>query len=157
MVAEPIIIGIDPGLMTGMSTWIGGLELESTVQWDAKTVVAHVWHTIEAFGLRRSIHVVCERYDITPQTARMSRQYDALHVIGALRFKCEIFNDRTNTNVVFVQYGRSDAKKFASDDRLRSVGWHRPGNDHANDASRQVMMHLGTVQPEVLKQLLARR
>lgn len=158
MTEPPIIVGVDPGGTTGFSIWNDtGVVLAEFHQEEPKRAVGYIWQLIDGFGLRRNIHIACERYDITPQTARMTRQYDALHVAGALKFKCELMNERTNTDIRFIQYGRSDAKRFADDARLKAIGWWVSGRDHVNDATRQVVMHIATVQPVVLKQLLTRR
>lgn len=67
----------------------------------------------------------------------MSRQYDALELIGWLRamsYLCDI---------PFVLQTPADAKRFSTDKKLEAAGWLQPkGQDHANDALRHLLLYM---------------
>lgn len=157
MAGTPIIVGVDPGGTTGISLWDGGPALGWFGQYPAIDAVDRIWNLIEQHKFGRGVHIACERFDITVQTARKTRQYDALYVTGALLYNVEITNRYSDPINKFIHYARSDAKTFAFDDRLKQIGWWSRGQTHINDATRQVLMHLAEIQPEVLKQILTRR
>lgn len=141
---EYIVIGIDPGLMTGVFTWRSG----SVAPWfegmhiEAETFPKQFWNELrrQCRGVRPdAIHVAIERYIITPKTAKLSQQTEALEVTGMVK-------------AIAALHGVSDVRqyakanlKFASDDMLRSVGWHSPSFRHANDAARQAFALLKDV------------
>ena len=80
--------------------------------------------------------IVCEDFRITMQTAKKSAQPDALKIIGALDYLA--FRDGAK----FVLQTPADAKRFATDDRLRKAGLWTPGRRHANDAARHLFLYL---------------
>lgn len=77
--------------------------------------------------------IVCESYTVTPRTIKLTREYSALEIIGTLRYIAGMHGKR------FKLQPPASAKNFMTNDRLRSLGWWRPGEDHARDALR----HLG--------------
>jgi hypothetical protein len=86
------------------------------------------------------IHVAIERYIITPKTAKLSQQTEALEVTGMVKAIAAI---HCVTDVR--QYAKANLK-FASDDMLKSVGWKFPKPmRHAQDASRQAFALLKDV------------
>lgn len=96
--------------------------------------LVHLFHGW--FASRFLDRVVCERYDITPDTLTKGRNRDPYHLEGWLRLECEA------NEVPFFQVGRSNAKHFASDTKLQRMEWYVKGMNHANDAMRQVVTHL---------------
>jgi hypothetical protein len=104
-------------------------------------VVSRVW-TLLQDQLLDDPEVVAERYEITNLTTKATRQYDALEIIGALRFKCD------HLAVPFKTYPRSVTKNLASNQRLKDLGLWTRNYGHVNDAVRVVLTHLAQVLPE---------
>lgn len=125
------VLAVDPGGTTGWAFRrpqdgvISGQDDFNSFVYDADRLV------------RNQVDVVvCERYVITAETLRKSRQTTALEVIGFLRGACYI------NGAEFVLQSPGDAKRFATDERLKSAGWYVPGQPHANDAARHLLLYL---------------
>lgn len=130
-----ITIAIDPGLTSGLVVW------EHSV--NRLTLVA------EVFGRRRlyedvegylenvaGVEIVVEEYEITMRTGTLSKQYDALYIIGAVESMCQ------RHKAPFFTQHRS-AKTFGSDAKLKHLGWYAPSRGgHQNDAMRHLLRHL---------------
>jgi hypothetical protein len=131
------IIGVDPGKETGLALWVdlaGGSSRFDTFSAPADQAVYWVWQEIEEHG--SDLTVAVEKFEFDQDLGRKTPQYDALHVTGAVKFKCLRYGCR------FVEYLRSDAKTFGTDRKLKLLGVYKPGPKHANDAARQVLMNL---------------
>jgi hypothetical protein len=132
-----IVIAVDPGTTTGIAVYDGRLcVVEEQKQFNDVLAVSYVWDAGD------DLEVACERYDITPSTSRMTRNMDPIHVTGAMRYHC------TMRGIPFRLYGRSDAKNFARDQKLRDLDLWRPGMIHAMDATRVLLLHLATTDPD---------
>jgi len=132
---EYVIIGIDPGLMTGMFTWVSTGDPEQ-MAWHVASgdFASDFWEVMggaRSIALPEDTHVAIERYIITPKTAKLSQQTDALEVTGMAKAVSVLHG-----NVDVRQYVKANLK-FASDDMLKAVGWYNPKLRHANDAARQ--------------------
>ena len=101
----------------------GQLPLEDALHW--------VFETLKQ-GLRPTI--ICEDFIYTPETAKKSRQTWSTEGIGVLRFLAHEYHCE------FILQSPSSAKSFASNDKLKRIGWYTPGQDHANDAARHLML-----------------
>jgi hypothetical protein len=145
MKRRPVILGIDPGKMCGLAYYDAGrftslqLPREDALPWVKGILLAND-------DLKCAINVLCERYIIGRNTARMTQQTDALEVIGTVRYLCsEIacasFNLQTS----------ADAKTVTSDAQLRDIDWHQPARPHANDAARHVLLGMLRLYPEELE------
>lgn len=129
----PLVLGVDPGGTTGWAVFdpeSGGCasgEVEGRI---------NCYHQIRSFlSTGRPFVVAYEPYRVTAKTVKMSRQYDAFHIIGALEFLCE------TTGIPF--YPQPNPKTFSTDDKLRCLGWWHPTeNGHANDATRVLLAWL---------------
>ena len=83
--------------------------------------------------------VIIESFTINAATHRKDPAgvHAALNIIGALQYEC------TRHRVPFVLRSPSGAKAFATDDKLRKVGWWNPSvGGHANDAARHLLTWL---------------
>lgn len=140
-----MILGVDPGTTTGLAFWDeDDREVHVWAEQPAVTAVHNVWQFVERGEIS---HLVCERYDITPNTLRVTRNADPYHVEGALKIHCAIHQ------VPFIQISRADAKRFATDEKLRALGWFWRGQKHARDATRQLVTHLARTDPEFVRHL----
>jgi len=128
------ILAVDPGVMTGWAY----LD-PNDVEWKAPvcgqseqaaftSMVRSYENTWEA--------IVVERYTITQETLRKSRQPASLEIIGFLRAEAQWLD------IPFVLQTPADAKRFASDEKLAAAGWLQPKkDDHANDALRHLLLY----------------
>lgn len=152
-----IILGIDPGQMTGLAWWdVEAQAVYVSAQQPAYQAVLNVWEWLEHH--RDSavpqeyevVQVACEKYVIGPRTLQATRQYDALHVAGAVRFKCQ------ELGVLYTEYPPSESKRLVTDERLQRLGLWQPGRGHVHDATRQVLTHLAREHPTRFQGLLDR-
>lgn len=132
------LVAIDPGLMAGLF-WTNGHEVHGGDA-NAYTTVKNLEDHFLPYP--EDLEIVCERYNITSQTAKMSRQYDALEMIGAIRYLCKKYN------VPLTLQSRSDRKKV-SNDMLRAIGWYIPTKEgHTNEAARHCFVRFAVKYPE---------
>jgi hypothetical protein len=140
-----IVVGIDPGKMTGMFAYspngrLGGhrptglkpfyawQEFESTIA--PQILRNEIVDLAERYG-QGGVHIAIERFIITSRTAKLSQQTDALEVTGMVKAFAALY-----TSNPVRQYMKSNLK-FASDDALRRDGWYSAQMGHATDAARQ--------------------
>lgn len=144
------VIGVDPGLMTGIFVFIhmhhdGGGYIPPKTELVAKPyqVPAHevgtwLWETIDWLEdtdqgpYPGDIHIAVEKYIITSRTAKLTQQHEALEVTGAVKSTASQMYSKPKVT----QYAKANLK-FANDDALRRAGWYTKGMRHANDAARQ--------------------
>jgi hypothetical protein len=81
------------------------------------------------------VELVIEKFTITNETAKKSRQYDALNIIGVFRH----YSYMSDWPLTLQSPG--SAKKLGTDDRLKDLGWYTPGKGHANDAARHLLLY----------------
>jgi len=135
-----VVVGIDPGATTGIA-WCGDLLMDERpalfvgTEVPAYEAVRWAWAMIDQYG--PALALACEPYTITMATVRKSRQYDAIGVDYALRYRCH------HAGAEYHCYTPATAKKFISDDLLRQIGAHVPTKGgHADDGTRQVLTYL---------------
>lgn len=132
------ILAADPGETTGyvLARWSPAhsrVDIVEAGQGDFDTFVDNANRYFHSFG-GAGLTVVAERFTITAQTLKKTRQTTAIEVIGALRWLCHAYN-----SVPVSLQSPSDAKNLVIDRRLKELGWWVPGQDHCRDALR----HLG--------------
>jgi hypothetical protein len=111
---------------------------------DALDVIATLTDSRMYIPPRGMAHLVVENFHITIRTGKLTRQHDALYIIGCLRYKAN------KDGHLFKLQNPSD-KQFGDDDRLKQIGWYSPGKGHANDAARHLLLYLlryGVIDPE---------
>lgn len=139
------VLGIDPGKMTGFAAYdLQAHELTSSWQADVHGAYASLEPWVPSSRL-----VAIERFVITGGTAKMGRGQEnwSMELIGVARYLA------FRADVQLLLQGAGDAKKFAPDARLKSIGWWNAGHDHANDAARHVLLALASQHPEELEGL----
>lgn len=138
---SPLVVAVDPGGTTGLATYReGGLPFVSDGSVFASSQVDRRLDVPDALAAM-ALHgcpmvVVVERFIINAATARKSAQPDALLVCGALEYMSH------RNGWTFILQKPADAKTFSTDDKLKSLGWYRPGMGHANDAARHLLLAL---------------
>lgn len=127
------VLAVDPGLTVGYATFDSDADNYEAYQ-------CHKWPFLNWADPDQHKAwfdiVVVERFTITPQTLKMSRQPHPIEVIGVLRWWCE------STSTTLIEQTPSEAKSFMTNDRLKHLGLYEPGADHANDAVRHLALYL---------------
>lgn len=144
-----LIVGVDPGKITGLVVWRSFVATGSHV--DRQEVPAdEVTKTLRRMlRFERPTLIACERFTRGTGTQPQSAQPDADRVIGMVRSLA----DELVVRCVYQSPG--PAKRVAPDRVLRQLGWYiRTLDGHANDACRQVLLALATFRPEVFARLL---
>jgi hypothetical protein len=145
------IIGVDPGKSCGMATLTDG-RLSYVFQGPAPTMLDSL--RTQVARAQGAVTVACERYVVYPK--RYMHQPDTLEVIGAVKLIC----GDLGVDLV-LQYAR-DAKKLASNDRLRDLGMfvgldevNTPDADDVRDAVRPALLRLALDHTAIYERLLS--
>lgn len=139
------ILAVDPGKCTGYFADLPEPDLPELSQRVALQFCEDAVMWARKYG--DQLTIVYEKFTITAQTLRKAREYHAIEVIGVLKYAAFLHGCR------LVEQTPGDAKKFATDARLRKVGLWVPGKDHARDAARHWLLfnvREGLINPEVL-------
>lgn len=143
------VIGIDPGLANGVAEYVvrGGVgRFES---WVGTPFDVVSWLESRLAVLPRAeTFVAVERFVITPRTARLSPQHDALEVIGGVRYVTRKYGVRLSLRT------KADARRVGGDTTLRRLDWRRDG-DHRDMAAAQVLAELAERHHGVFTGLVA--
>lgn len=130
------VLALDPGLMTGVAV----------IGWDGKTPVPTpdaLVHTGEVpydempewfdrWIVRVNV-VAMERFVISIQTVKYSRQPEPLYVIGGVMFLSAL------RQVPVKLQDKAAAKSAYTNARLKELGWYVKG-EHARDAVRHALL-----------------
>ena len=143
------VLAVDPGLATGIARWwpivdpVGG----ALVQFESSIVQRdEVFDVLNRLVPQFDV-VVFETFTVTAKTLKLSRQYDALEIIGVIKFLC--WRDDKPW------HGQSpNVKDFAKNPRLKQLGWYKPGEGHDNDAARHLLVYIAEHDPTLLKTLI---
>ena len=125
------ILAIDPGGTTGFVYYDENpLVHGQRDDWKAFCEMVEEW-------LDQSLidQIVIESYQITSETIRKTRQYEPLMIIGTVYFLAGKYN-------VPVKLQGRQIKAFATDTKLKNMGWWFPGQQHARDAARHLLGYL---------------
>ena len=135
---KPYILACDPGESSGLClVRRDPFELLWSDELDWIHIARKVDETLRELG-GENVDVVCERFTITAQTAKNSQQGISLEVIGQVR----LLASAHGAGQITLQ-SPADAKKFASNPRLRALeAWHVGGGGHALDAIRHAILRL---------------
>ena len=131
--SEYVLIGIDPGKMTGVFVYFED-GLRDAVQHPREEIARHTADSLKRWADwygPHNLHIAIERYIITPNTAKLSQETDALEVTGMVKGFAQVNNIKDVR-----QYTKTNLR-YADDNMLRSVGWQIACLRHANDAARQ--------------------
>ena len=130
--AMSVVMAVDPGKMTGVALFDG--TNHQSFELDIDVVFTKLYDLVKMY---RPAAVICEAFRITVQTAKNTQAPWSLELIGALRLTCLLFD------IPFILQSPSDAKGFATDDKLKAMEWYNPSKGgHQNDATRHLMAWL---------------
>jgi len=135
-----IYIALDPGVATGIAQH-RPVYPEDFKAWERDQGTTCHWLDKRLYELvtenEEEVEVVCESYTISGQTTKKTRQYASLEIIGTARYLCQKYD------VPFVLQTPAEAKRFATDARLKGGGfWTPTKGGHANDAARHMFVRL---------------
>lgn len=134
------ILAVDPGLKTGVAAFSFENKeptLLYTAELDMHELAPLVRSALEKYP---DLHVVCEKFTITAQTAKLSQAPYSLELIGVLK-QCMRDVGRSETEIAIQT--PADAKAMWDNAKLKKVGlWHKGGAGHALDAIRHGALYM---------------
>lgn len=130
------VVAVDPGGTTGVASWDDRNPMPSTVQFDNKPML-YAW--LETWSAEQAHYVV---EDFRPRPGVRTWVPDSLHIIGYIEGRVPFWHYAST----FKLQTPAAAKAFATDDKLRRLGWWVPGQDHARDALRHLLVWLCTTE-----------
>jgi hypothetical protein len=126
------VLGVDPGKRTGISLY--DLLLED--HFGQEESYEHVGYVLERLIERHRPDVAIEQFVMNINTVKNTQAPWSLKVMGIAEYLAAKYECRC------VIQAQSSAKRFSTDARLRALGWYLPGKGHANDGSRQTLLHM---------------
>jgi len=130
------VIAVDPGLMTGIACMYQGQHRSLELPYEQ----VGMW-VEEYLDAMRPVQVVCENFFITRETAKKSQSPWSLKLIGVMDYLVAKYGQPA-----VVLQAPSDAKRFSTDARLKTLGWYKGSGSgyagHADDASRHLLLYL---------------
>ena len=131
-----MILAIDPGKMTGVATldphvwdlpafWSG--EIPDGIEGFAR------WFTN---GWPHLTIAVIEKYTIGAKQRAIREDYNAVYINGFIIGSAVAQDWDVKQQIV------SPVKTFATNDKLRKLGWWKGGAGHADDASRHLLAYI---------------
>lgn len=142
-----VVIGVDPGKMTGIAVYSLGRFIFSD-----QLPASEVGHFLDGFlsETRRlypkaRIVIGCERFNVGGSTVKMTQQSDATEVTGKMR------DLASKHGCTFIVQNAADAKKMGQPKILRKIGWWTKGKEHANDAAKHALLALSSASLDEYK------
>lgn len=141
------ILGIDPGLATGLCLIDRSDKDNPSLVWSKEVDMAEFYDivpkTIDEF--KDDLTVVCENFLITVATAKKSPAPWSLELIGLTRYLCYI------NSVMLIMQNPSD-REISTHPMIRHFGlWHRGGEGHAVQAIRHSFAYMMKNHPPLAK------
>ena len=130
------VVAVDPGKMTGVSVFTNGefrsFELSRGFGGFA------VWLDSESGLFRPHDHLIIESFTVNAGTAKKdSGAYpEVFSIIGAARLTAY------QNGMRFGFQTPAEAKSFATNDKLKKLGWFSGGLGHADDSARHLLTFL---------------
>jgi hypothetical protein len=152
-IIERLILAVDPGKTTGYGLLFvddkGKLDSVSFNQLTMDDFLPAAAEMIEDWGSRTT--VVCESFTVTQRTTKQrGERLWSVEQIGVLRWLT------TRALGSYLEQSPSDAKSFATDKKLKSIGWYTVGMEHARDAARHALLYCvrgNLVDPRLLMEV----
>lgn len=145
------LIAIDPGKTTGIVVKDHPSGMLQIFEGDFNTSCHYIEAAMQG-AVHDSVFVIIERFIITLHTAKNTQAPWSLEMIGAVRWAAKKILD-----IELTMSDQNAAKRLASNDRLKQMGYYTPGKGHANDAARHLLLfeaNRGFLEPEVLRSLV---
>lgn len=150
-----IYLAIDPGTTTGIAWYdeedafqpFGSAEIRG--RHDLYTYLHKNW----GLGLGADPVpdvVIIERWDVRTYTHKLTNQDDPRYIIGYVEGVCYMAPRR----VRYTEQTPAEAKRFSTNKKLKTLGWYRGGEGHADDAARHLLVRLvKDVHENILKEI----
>lgn len=129
------IMAVDPGKTSGLALYDRTAESFESFELDFDRTCSTALENAQSKGT--DLLIVCESFLITQQTPKNTQAPWSLELIGVMRFLSRTYCGRDIT-----LQAPASAKRFSSDERLRSMGFWTRGKGHANDAARHLLLTL---------------
>ena len=144
------IVGVDPGGTTGVSMWNDAQPTKVVVRQLHATAVRDFLTGLVDAGTEESVFIFAvERFVIARNTVRKKgATKDAPGIIQSIR------NIAADHGCEVRMRGAAESKTFTPNERLRKLNWYSAGQQHANDATRQVVLCLAECFPETFATLM---
>jgi len=126
------VMWLDPGMTTGLATY--GFFSDTFYSCQLKFHDLGEYLDVQCNWLGEDLHLGWELYLNTPGS--FGKPDLALEPIGVARYLA------VKHGCVLLQPQPSSARKLGSDDKLKRLGWYKPGQRHANDASNHLLSYL---------------
>ena len=129
-----MIIGVDPGKMTGV--WVM-VDTDHVIGVEKPALEALVFIESAMSHVPGNTHIIfaVERYDIGVNTVKLTRQYEAMEVIGAIKYLAH------RRGECLVEMQSRSVKTRVSNDVLRKLNWWTAGSaGHMHDAQRHALV-----------------
>lgn len=139
---EAHYIGIDPGKATGVATYKRNTYGESGLSLETLTK-EEVYELLHEDIYPETI-VFIEKFEIRSDTFKKTRQYDAMHIIGATSFVCHHNGASCEINTPGKAKGGFPDEAICEISETLCVA---PQDDHQRDALRHLLLALSTVSP----------
>ena len=135
-----IVLGIDPGRTTGLTLievdCEGHVDVLETHQLEVRETM--LWLRRE---IRAGVDLIgLEQYIITARTAKLSRQTDALELIGTVKANLLYLVADEGVEIPLSMHSPADAKTVWSDERLKKHDLYMLAAGHAKDALRHALL-----------------
>lgn len=139
--ATRMVYALDPGLKSGVCVFELEPGKDPVLKWSDEQDVPEVIPMFRSIMTHYPhLEVVCERFVITPQTAKKSPQGWSLEIIGTLKQTMRDFG-RSEEEIFFQK--PADAMNLFTNAGLKKLGyWHRGGAGHALDSIRHALLYL---------------
>lgn len=138
------VLGVDPGGTTGLAVVDTDRRKIHLSESDPRATVAKLYESVcrsPDFDL-----IAVERFIITPRTAKITRQPDAMEIIGAIKAFAQVA--RRPTPVIMQDPG--SAKTAWDNERLKVHGIYGPPSmGHARDAMRHALFAIQNRAPDI--------
>ena len=139
-----LVVAIDPGKVSGISQLVVSTDAFATPLSDELTVPQLFPHMGRVFDMcdreELNLVIVVEKFTISERTIKTALSLDALDINGWL--KGEQLYIRS---LPFYEITPAQSKRFATDDKLKALGWYERTKDgHANDANRLMLSWIMT-------------
>jgi hypothetical protein len=146
-----IVVWLDPGTVTGWAWWDTYAESFRSGESEFIPLGSRLASWLnDADRLGHDVWLGWEAFTIRPGSGRMKQDGSSLQVIGVARWLAWCHG------AVIVKPQNPDGRTLGLKN-LKRVGWHSPGQDHANDAAAHLLSFLLRyhVLPPSLQDLLA--
>lgn len=131
------ILALDPGKVTGLALiqpWTSDYVFTAELEVDE---VVSVFQSIRDHVGAAYLEVVMEAFTISERTLTLSRELDALDLIGYVKLSCRTLGIPFKLQPVQKDSG------FASDSKLKALDWYEKTKDgHKNDALRHLLIYM---------------